>query len=184
MYQQVYNEAGQPLEGVYVDKNGDGKITPDDRYRYKNPTANLFFGFSPAVSFKSWNFGLVSRGSIGNYNYNNIASQNGVYRGFASSNAYLTNVAPDVLATNFNNNQYFSDYYVQNASFFRIDNINVGYNFGKVFHDKANLRLGANLQNAFIFTKYKGLDPEIAGGIDFNLYPRPRVFAFNLNLDF
>jgi len=184
VYQQAYDETGQPLGGVSVDKNGDGKITPDHRYRYKNPTANLFFGFSPAVTLKNWNFGLVSRGSIGNYNYNNIASQNGVYRGFTSSNAYLTNVVPDALKTNFNNNQYFSDYYVQNASFFRIDNINLGYNFGKVFNDKANLRLGANVQNAFIFTKYKGLDPEVAGGIDFNLYPRPRVFAFNLNLDF
>lgn len=184
VYQQAYNEVGQPLEGVYVDKNGDGKITPDDRYRYKNPTANLFFGFSPAVSFKNWNFGLVSRGSIGNYNYNNIASQNGVYRGFTSSTAYLSNVVPDALMTNFNNNQYFSDYYVQNASFFRIDNINLGYNFGKLFSNKANLRLGVNVQNAFVFTKYKGLDPEVAGGIDFNLYPRPRVYAFSLNLDF
>lgn len=184
VYQQAYNEVGQPLEGVYVDKNGDGKITPDDRYRYKNPTANLFFGFSPTVSFKNWNFGLVSRGSIGNYNYNNIASQNGVYRGFTSSTAYLSNVVPDALMTNFNNNQYFSDYYVQNASFFRIDNINLGYNFGKLFSNKANLRLGVNVQNAFVFTKYKGLDPEVAGGIDFNLYPRPRVYAFSLNLDF
>jgi iron complex outermembrane receptor protein len=184
VYQQVYTEAGQPLEGVYADKNGDGKITPDDRYRYQNPTANLFFGFSPALSFKNLSIGAVTRGSIGNYVYNNINSQYGVYRNFTGANTYLSNIVPNAQTTNFNNNQYFSDYYIENASFFRIDNISVGYDFGKMFNNKANLRIGANVQNVFVMTKYKGLDPEVAGGIDYNLYPRPRVYAVNLNLNF
>ena len=82
------------------------------------------------------------------------------------------------------NNYYLSDYYVQNASFLRMDNINIGYNVGKVFHNKANLKINANVQNAFIITQYKGLDPEVNGGIDNNFYPRPRTFVLGLNLNF
>ena len=81
-------------------------------------------------------------------------------------------------------NYYLSDYYVQNASFLRMDNINIGYNVGKVFHNKANLKINANVQNAFIITQYKGLDPEVNGGIDNNFYPRPRTFVLGLNLNF
>ncbi len=184
VYKQAYNEAGKPLEGVYVDTNGDGKITPDDRYRYQNPRANLFFAFSPSLTVGKFNVGMVTRSSIGNYNYNNVRSQFGAYRNFVGATGYLANIVPDARVSGFNNNQYFSDYYIENASFFRIDNINIGYNIGEMFQKKANIRIGANIQNAFVFTKYTGLDPEVAGGIDYNLYPRPRVYAVNLNITF
>jgi iron complex outermembrane receptor protein len=96
---------------------------------------------------------------------------------------WLNNGSIDYLNTNFSNNQFFSDYYVQNASFLRVDNINVGYNAGRVIRG-ANLRVNFNVQNAFVWTKYKGIDPEINGGIDNTFYPRPRTYTLGLNLDF
>lgn len=177
VYKQVYDKSGKPIEALYADLNKDGKITPEDRYRYKSPEPNVFFGFSSQLSYKKWSLGFVMRGSIGNYMYNNFNSNYGAYRAFSFPN-YLSNVSSSVLNTNFREFQLFSDYYVENASFLRMDNINIGYNFGKL------LRLSANVQNAFVITQYSGLDPEIAGGIDYNFYPRPRVYSLGVNLDF
>jgi hypothetical protein len=115
--------------------------------------------------------------------YNNFASNSGVLRAFINPLGFLANGSSDYLNTRFANNQYFSDYYIQNASFLRMDNINIGYDAGEIAKG-VRLRLSANVQNAFIITKYKGLDPEIFGGIDNNIYPRPRTFVFGLNLDF
>jgi iron complex outermembrane receptor protein len=114
--------------------------------------------------------------------YNNVFSNNGTFR--TNSLNFLTNVSRNYLETGFANNQYFSDYYLQDASFLRMDQASLGYDFGKVFQDRANLRATLNVQNVFVMTKYKGLDPEIAGGIDNNFYPRPRVFSLGFNLDF
>lgn len=177
VYKQVYDKSGKPIEALYADLNKDGKITPEDRYRYKSPEPNVFFGFSSQLSYKKWSLGFVMRGSIGNYMYNNFNSNYGAYRAFSFPN-YLSNVSSSVLNTNFREFQLFSDYYVENASFLRMDNINIGYNFGKL------LRLSASVQNAFVITQYSGLDPEIAGGIDYNFYPRPRVYSLGVNLDF
>jgi iron complex outermembrane receptor protein len=128
-----------------------------------------------------WFAGFVTRASIGNYAYNNVNSTAGTFR--TSSNAYLNNAVRDVTVTGFENSQYFSDYYIQNASFFRADNINLGYNLGKL-KNKIDATISANVQNAFVITKYTGLDPEISGGIDNNIYPRPRTFTLGLNLGF
>ena len=99
---------------------------------------------------------------------------------------FIGNASADYLKAGFVNNQYFSDYYIENASFLRLDNINVGYNVGKVFHDKSSLRINASVQNVFVITKYSGLDPENSDihGIDNNIYPRPRIFSLGANLDF
>jgi len=181
-YQQVYNEQGQPLEGVYVDRNQDGKITIDDRYRYQAPNPRVFLGMSSQLSYGKLSAGFVLRGNVGNYVYNNVFSGNGAYRNFTNALGFLGNGSPNVLATNFVNNQFFSDYYIENASFLRMDNITLGY---QVLNTKAmRLRASANVQNAFVITKYKGLDPEVAGGIDNNFYPRPRIVSVGLNLDF
>lgn len=123
------------------------------------------------------------RGSIGNYMYNNFASNTGVLRNFINPLEFLSNGSSDYFNTRFANNQYFSDYYIQNASFLRVDNISFGYDVGEIAKG-ARLRVSANVQNAFIFTKYKGLDPEIFGGIDNNIYPRPRIYVLGVNLDF
>jgi TonB-dependent starch-binding outer membrane protein SusC len=184
VYKQVYDQTtGKPIEGLYEDLNRDGVINEDDRYRYMSPNSKAFFGISSGVTYGKWNAGFVFRGSLDNYVYNNVASNNGVGRQILNPTGFLSNGHRDLYNTGFNNNQYFSDYYVQNASFIRLDNLNIGYNVGKILKGKANLRLNAVGQNLFVITKYKGIDPEV-GGIDNNFYPRPRTFIFGLNLDF
>ncbi len=184
VYQQVYNSAGKPIEGLYVDKNGDGKITFDDLYRYKSPDAPLFLGFGSSVNYKNISLGFSARANIGNYVYNNFNSNNGAYRNATVFPTSLSNVSTNVLETNFQNNQYFSDYYVENASFLRVDNIYVAYGLQNLFGSKLGARLTASVQNAMVITKYSGRDPELTNGIDDNFYPRPRVIAVGMNVDF
>lgn len=187
VYKQVYDKAGKPIDNLFSDLNRDGLINEKDLYQYKGVDPRMFFGLSSNVSAGNWNMGLVARANIGNYMYNNIASSSGTVRNILNPIGYLNNGSRDVLKSGFSgngSNYYLSDYYIQNASFLRLDNVNVGYNVGKVFHDKANLRLSANVQNALVITKYTGLDPEINGGIDNNFYPRPRTFVLGINLDF
>jgi iron complex outermembrane receptor protein len=180
--QQVYDGNKKPVEGLYVDRNGDGIINNNDFYRFKSPNPDVLLGVTSAVVYKNWSFNFTVRGNFGNYMYNNVFSNNGTFR--TNSLNFLTNVSRNYLETGFANNQYFSDYYIEDASFLRMDQASLGYDFGKVFQDKANLRATFNVQNVFVLTKYRGLDPEIAGGIDNNFYPRPRVFSLGFNLDF
>lgn len=187
VFQQVYDAAGKPIEGLMVDRNADGVINDKDLYQYKSADPRAFLGLTSNFTYKKWNAGFILRASIGNYMYNNVYSSNGTFKSISSLSNYLGNASVNYLETKFSGNdvnQLLSDYYVQNASFLRMDNINIGYNVGKVLGSKANLRVNANVQNVFTITKYKGLDPEINGGIDNNFYPRPRVVAFGLNLDF
>ena len=188
VFRQVYDPiTKKPIDNLFDDNNRDGIINQNDLYRYKSPDPKEFFGFSTNLAIKKWSAGFVLRSSIGNYMYNNVASSTGTLRNIMNPIGYINNGSTDVLNTNFSGtgtNYYMSDYYVQNASFLKMDNINVGYNVGKVFNDKASLRVSANVQNLFVITKYKGLDPEISGGIDNNLYPRPRTFVLGLNLNF
>ncbi|MDB5119917.1 MAG: SusC/RagA family TonB-linked outer membrane protein [Sphingobacteriales bacterium] len=186
LYQQVYDTNGKPIEGVFVDQNNDGIINSSDLHRSKGSDPKVFLGFSTNATYKKWNAGLVMRANLGNYLYNNVYSQTGNLSQILGT-AVLYNASTNYLETNFkggNAHQILSDYYLQNASFLRMDNINVGYKVGTIFNNKANLQLNANLQNVFIITKYSGLDPEIGSGVDNNIYPRPRVFSFGLNLNF
>jgi iron complex outermembrane receptor protein len=180
---QVYDKAGNPIEGLYEDLNRDGIVNDNDLYRYKAPDPRVFMGLNSNVAFGKWNAGFVARIFVDNYNYNNIESNLGVLRQVINPLGWVGNASANYLKTGFKNNQYFSDYYIQNASFFRMDNINIGYDAGEVFKN-TRLRLYANVQNAFVITKYTGLDPEVNGGIDNQIYPRPRTFVFGLNLDF
>jgi TonB-linked SusC/RagA family outer membrane protein len=188
VYQQVYDAAGKPIEDMFVDRNRDGVINDKDLYQYKNADPVVFMGFNSNFSYKKWNAGFVMRASIGNYIYNNGAANNGRTSSiFTSNNTVLRNGSTDVLYTNFkgSSDKYFlSDYYVQNASFLKMDIINIGYAFGKVFNGKANLRVNANLQNVFTITKYTGVDPEIGNGVDNNFYARPRILSLGFNLGF
>lgn len=179
--QQVYTDQKKPIEGLYVDRNKDGVINNLDYYRYKSPEPEVVIGFNTAVSYEHWNFSTVLRANLGNYMYNNIFSSNGVFQ--PGSQLFLNNVHRNYQETGFGTYQYFSDYYVENASFLRMDNFTVSYDFGKVFNNKANLRITGNVQNVFVTSKYRGLDPEIAGGIDNNFYPRPRIFSLGANLE-
>lgn len=181
VYQQVYDEAGKPIENLFVDRNDDGVINDNDRYPYKSGDPQLFMGFSSNLSYGKWNAGFVMRANTGNYVYNNVYSNLGRFNTVAGLPNVLNNASVNYLETGFaggNIAQVLSDYYVQNASFLRMDNINVAYSLTKAF------RVSANVQNVFVITKYKGLDPEISNGVDNNFYPRPRTFVLGLNLDF
>lgn len=184
VYKQVYDQDKKPLEGVYADLNGDGEINQKDMYRYKSPFPKVMLGFNTQLNYMKWTLSTIIRSNLGNYMYNNVASNFGVERNILNPNNILGNSTTDINNTGFYNNQYQSDYYVQNASFLRMDNIGLGYNVGHVLGNKMSMRLNATVQNVFVITKYKGLDPEVNGGIDYNLYPRPRTFVLGLNLDF
>jgi iron complex outermembrane receptor protein len=183
VWEQVYDEAGKPIQGLYVDRNGDKVITNDDKYRYQKPAPDWYMGFSTKLNYKNWDFGFNGRISLGNYVYNNIWS--GQSLGYVyQSTGVLNNVHDNALYTGFENPQYFSDYFVQNASFLKLDNLNIGYTFTNFYNSRMKIRLYGTAQNLFTLTEYEGLDPEISGGIDNNSYPRPRTFMFGVNIDF
>jgi TonB-dependent starch-binding outer membrane protein SusC len=181
VYQQAYDGEGRPLEGVYVDRNNDGKITVEDKYAFQKPDANYTLGFSSNLMYGNFNFGFVLRGSIGNYMYNNV-NAGGTFSPNSLNNLY--NPARNVLVTGFGTSQYFSDYYIENASFLKVDNITLGYNLSSLFNKKFDVRLSAIAQNVLRVTKYTGVDPEIGNGIDNNIYIRPRTFSVGLNVRF
>ena len=184
----MYDNGGKPIEGLYVDRNGDNVINDDDRYFFHNPNADFTMGFSSKLIYKDFDFGFTLRASVGNFVYNDVAAdganvgQSGVW----STSGFLANKPQSAFETNFvgRTNWYFSDYYVQNASFLRCDNITLGYSFKKVLNVIQSGRLSATVQNPFVITKYKGLDPEIFGGIDNNVYPRPVMTVIGLTLNF
>ena len=184
VFKQIYDKAGdKPTEVLFEDLNRDGLINTSDLFVFKSSDPKMFYGFSTNVIYKKWNAGFNMRASVGNYLFNNVATNGAISKFLFSS--YLANQSSDVLNTNFQGtgNFYQSNYYVQNASFLKMDNINIGYNVGKLKKD-INLRLNAGVQNVFTITKYQGLDPELSGGIDNNQYPRPRTFILGLGLDF
>lgn len=179
--QQAYDNANNPIEGLYVDRNGDGIINISDYYKYKKADPDVFIGITSQVIYGNWTFSTLLRSSIGNYMYNNIASG----AAFTSNSLpFLYNVSASHLKTGFKNNQYFSDYFVENATFLKMDNLSVTYDFGKIMNQRATLRGSLIVQNVFTLTKYSGLDPEIAGGIDNSFYTRPRVYSLGFNLEF
>jgi len=140
-------------------------------------------GFSSKFNYKNWDLGFTMRASIGNYVYNNAASQYGNTQGIGL-NEYIQNIHSSYFDTGFTKNQLLSDYYVENASFLRMDNINLGYNFPSFINENSKFRIFGSVQNAFVITKYSGLDPEVFNGIDNNLYQRPRVYSIGFNFQF
>jgi TonB-dependent starch-binding outer membrane protein SusC len=184
VYQQVYDRQGKPIEGLYVDRNGDGETNSKDLYHYQKPAADVLIGVNSSVTYKQFDFSFSGRISLGNYVYNNVNSANNFYGNVYNSAGFFTNLNQDINNTNFRSARYLSDYYVQNASFFKMDFISTGYNFTKLFTEKLRGRIGFTVRNAFIITNYTGLDPELNNGIDNNLYPRPRTFVFNLTLTY
>lgn len=185
VYKQVYNAQGAPIEGVYADLNHDGVVNDQDRYFYKSPAPKYIMGFTTSFNYKKWTLSTVLRANIGNYIYDNVSSNLAVSRNILSPSGLINNASTSFYDTNFSNNQYLSDYYIKNASFLKMDNAGVAYNFGRISpNSKANLRITANVQNVFVISKYKGIDPESSSGIDYNLYPRPRTYSLGLNVGF
>jgi TonB-linked SusC/RagA family outer membrane protein len=184
MYEQVYKADGTPVEGLYVDKNGDGNFTVDDKYRTGKPAADLLMGVSSSLRIMNWDFSLNGRLSLGNLVYNNMSSNYGSYSEIYRSVGYLANLNRSILSTRFANPQYWSDYYLEDGSFFKMDNISLGHTFKSVLSETSSLRVYSTVQNVFTITRYTGLDPEVNGGIDNNIYPRPRTFLFGVSMEF
>jgi TonB-dependent starch-binding outer membrane protein SusC len=184
LYQQVYDEKGSPIEGVFVDQNKDGKVNELDLVANHSSEPRHLFGISSSIAFKKINVGFIARAQDG-YMYNNIASNYGSLAS-AYNSGVLNNLHGSYYDTRFKTRQILSDYYLENAAFFRLDNVNVGYNFGNLSknNSSSNLRATAAVQNVFVITNYTGADPEIPGGIDKNVYPRPRVYSLGLQLEF
>ncbi len=182
VYQQAYDSNGHPLDGVYVDRNGDGKISDADKYYYKSTTPDAILGFSTKFTHNNWDLGLSARAVLGNYVYNNAASNSSMQS--ATTNGYLQNVYTSTPDYKFASPQYWSDIFVENASFLRLDNINAGYNFKDIFYKGSNMRVYAMLQNVFVITKYSGVDPEIFGNIDNGYYQMPKVYSLGFNFQF
>lgn len=185
VYEQEYDESGNPIEGEYVDQNGDGVINPDDLIRFDgNPAPDMFIGLFSNFSYKKWSAGFTLRGEFGQYVYNNVNSSLGNYFNVGSTKGYLANMTSDYINTVFQVPQYLSDYYLESASYLRLDNLYVGYNFGNVIANSVGLTATLIVQNAFVVSSYSGIDPEVPGGIDNNFYPRPRTYGLNLNFNF
>lgn len=186
VYEQTYDENGKIIEGVFVDRNEDGMINEEDKYRFENPRGDITYGFTSRLQIQNFDFSFAGHGSIGNYMYNNVYTDRG-YLG----RLYLSTGGPtlwNIHQSGVDDNVYtqanltFSDYYVQKADFLKLDHITLGYNFNELVG--RYLRLSVTMQNVLTLTPYKGLDPEIFGGIDNSIYPRPRTFVFGLNVEF
>ncbi len=187
VYQQVYGEDGKPLQGVVVDRDGNGVIDINDRYFYKSSIAPWLLGFSNRVQYKAWDFGFGLRASIGNYVFNQRKMGQRSLEYIGTGTGYMSNTIPSAYEVNYKNGDKIydalTDYFVENASFLKCDNITVGYTF-KTRDDGLNGRVYASATNVFTITKYKGMDPEVNGGIDNVIYPRPLTLLLGLNLNF
>lgn len=181
---QVYDANGNPIEGMYVDLSGEGgTVNGDnaDKYLFKNPVADVLLGFSARFNYKNFDISASTRASIGNHVYNQVDAGSSYDQMYQIG--YWKNFPTYLSDTKFVKRQFTSDYFVDNASFFKLDNVSAGYNFDNLF-DKMTARLSFTVQNVLTITNYKGIDPEVAGGIDNNFYPRPRTFMLGINLSF
>lgn len=184
VYKQIYDTDGNPIEGAYADLHKDGTINMDDRYCYHSPAADVLLGFHTSLRWKSLTVSAAFRASIGNYVYNAMAVNTGALETMKYSTPQLSNLHSSYLETGFKNRQFFSDHYVENASFLKMDNLTVSYDFGRIFRNTMGLRASLLVQNVFTITGYSGVDPEVPNGFDSSFYPRPRIVSLSLGLEF
>jgi len=183
VYQQLYDTNGKPINGAYVDRNNDGVFNESDKYFFHSPNPDAIFGFSTKFTYGNWDLGMSMRAVLGNYVYNNAAANSSIQD--IASNDYLKNGEASVLTYQFSKPEYFSDIFIEDASFLRMDNLSLGYNFGDFLgNNKSNLRVTAMAQNLFVITNYTGVDPEVFGNIDNGFYQRPKVYSLGFNFQF
>ncbi|MCK5781837.1 MAG: TonB-dependent receptor [Flavobacteriales bacterium] len=184
VYEQVYDAGGNPLEGVYVDHDGNGVYNDNDKIRIGQSAPTTLLGINTRIEYKNWDFSLSGRAQLGGTVYNNNKSNIGVKQDtYNSGGNYLSNRLPSA-ATGFNSYQFWSSYYLEDASFFRMDNMSVGYRFDNISGGDISLKINLTAQNIFVISGYGGVDPEVSSGIDNNFYPRPRTFMLGVNLGF
>lgn len=187
VFEQVYGADGLPIEGLYIDQSGNGGsvISSDaNRIRLKSNAPDFLAGINSTLNIKNFDFAFSGRLSVGNYVYNNVQSARANYSSVYNSNGFLNNLPTGVRETGFYNPQYLSSYYVQDASFFKMDYLSAGYSINSLGTDKLKARVGVTVNNPFFVTDYEGIDPEVAGGIDNVIYPRPRTFMLNLSITY
>lgn len=184
VYKQIYDEkTGKPIEGLYADLNGDGTVDSNDLYHYHSPAPDWILGFSTSLRYKKFTLSTSLRANIGNYLYNGMAMNTGAWETMSYNDYQLNRLNSSYLKTGFQKRQYESDLYVENASFLKMDNVQLSYNFGKI-NKWCSLNVSAMVQNVFTITNYTGVDPETSGGIDMTVYPRPRIYSLTIGLDF
>ena len=184
VYHQLYDpETGKPIEGAYADLNKDGEINDADLYRYHSPAPKYIMGLSTSLRYKQLTLGMSFRANIDNYVYNGMGMSTGAWETVSYNNSQLNNLNTSFLKTGFKTRQYLSDYYVENASFLKLDNLSLSYNVGKI-NKWASLTVSAMVQNVFTITGYSGTDPEVPNGMDNSFYPRPRTYSVSLGLQF
>ncbi|MBR3012730.1 MAG: SusC/RagA family TonB-linked outer membrane protein [Bacteroidales bacterium] len=187
VYKQIYDTAGNPIEGAYVDLNNDGVTDAKDKYCFHKAAPDWTFGFNTQLSWKQWTLAASAHANVGNYVYNNVMSDGDLLTDL-TTNGFVNNRYKTAEAHNFNNYaQYWSDMYVTNASFLKLDNITLQYSFSNLF--KVGERgIGGSIfttvNNVACLTGYKGIDPEIFNGIDNNMYPRPRTYILGVKFNF
>ena len=187
LFNQVYGTNGKPIEGLYVDKSGKGGNVAGNelnKYYFESPDPDYLIGVSSKVNYKEFDLSFSGRISLGNYVYNNNASNRALYQQVYNQSGFLSNILTDVRETDFMTAQYWSSFYLENASYFKLDYISLGYNFTSLFGNNTSGRIGLSVQNVFTITKYTGLDPEVDNGIDNNIYPRPRTFMLSISLNY
>ena len=184
VYHQLYDsKTGKPIEGAYADLNNDGEINESDLYRYHSPAPKYIMGLSTSLRYKQLTLGMSFRANIDNYVYNGMGMSTGAWETVSYNNSQLNNLNTSFLKTGFKTRQYLSDYYVENASFLKLDNLSLSYNVGKI-NKWASLTVSAMVQNVFTITGYSGTDPEVPNGMDNSFYPRPRTYSVSLGLQF
>lgn len=184
VYHQLYDsKTGKPIEGAYADLNNDGEINDADLYRYHSPAPKYIMGLSTSLRYKQLTLGMSFRANIDNYVYNGMGMSTGAFETVSYNNSQLNNLNISFLKTGFKTRQYLSDYYVENASFLKLDNLSLSYNVGKI-NKWASLTVSAMVQNVFTITGYSGTDPEVPNGMDNSFYPRPRTYSVSLGLQF
>jgi TonB-linked SusC/RagA family outer membrane protein len=184
VYHQLYDsKTGKPIEGAYADLNNDGEINESDLYRYHSPAPKYIMGLSTSLRYKQLTLGMSFRANIDNYVYNGMGMSTGAFETVSYNNSQLNNLNTSFLKTGFKTRQYLSDYYVENASFLKLDNLSLSYNVGKI-NKWASLIVSAMVQNVFTITGYSGTDPEVPNGMDNSFYPRPRTYSVSLGLQF
>ena len=184
VYHQLYDSTtGKPIEGAYADLNNDGEINDADLYRYHSPAPKYIMGLSTSLRYKQLTLGMSFRANIDNYVYNGMGMSTGAFETVSYNNSQLNNLNTSFLKTGFKTRQYLSDYYVENASFLKLDNLSLSYNVGKI-NKWASLTVSAMVQNVFTITGYSGTDPEVPNGMDNSFYPRPRTYSVSLGLQF
>ena len=141
------------------------------------------------LTYRNWDFGFNGHGSAGNWLFNDFASANSTSNLDVNA-GNLPNFAQYVKTTGFtganSGEQWYSDMFLENASFFRLDDVNLGYTFRNIKNWGGDIRLAFSAQNVFVITGYSGVDPELPGttGIDGTIWPRPRTYSLRVNVNF